>query len=370
MHLHKRKTGGWRVIVQHKGQRRSATAPTRAAAQSAGAELLIEMGATPQRTHGNTIRDLLTEHLRIAKMTEGKRYDYLLIITKLETTAPWILDTALDNVDTFTVDSWYARLEQREGWSAHRIRTFHSLLRSASKKGVVWRWLTTNPCVDATKPAEPKSKIKPPDRAMTRRLLALCDAESDNFATYIRLAAASGARRGELCGLKWGDLNPTTGRLTIQRSIDYVPKIGLVIAEQNTGNKNHLRVIKLDPDTLRFLADHHARAHELADQRGYTIGPDNWIFTHDNINPWNPDNVNHTWTTIRNQIPGANNIRPHDLRHAVATQLIGAGVDPRTVAGRLGHSNPATTMRIYAAFIEERDDNASDIMGNLLYGDT
>ena len=58
--------------------------------------------------------------------------------------------------------------------------------------------------------------------------------------------------------------------------------------------------------------------------------------------------------------------RLHDLRHFTATQLIGAGVDVRTVAGRLGHSDPSVTLRVYSHALEERDRAAADVIGRVL----
>jgi integrase len=68
---------------------------------------------------------------------------------------------------------------------------------------------------------------------------------------------------------------------------------------------------------------------------------------------------------VRNEVK-APTVRLHDLRHFTATQLIGAGVDVRTVAGRLGHSDPSLTLRIYSHALEERDRAAATIMGNVL----
>ena len=58
----------------------------------------------------------------------------------------------------------------------------------------------------------------------------------------------------------------------------------------------------------------------------------------------------------------AHGVRLHDLRHFVATQLLSAGVDVPTVAGRLGHRNAATTLNVYAHFVEQTDRDAADIM--------
>lgn len=56
-------------------------------------------------------------------------------------------------------------------------------------------------------------------------------------------------------------------------------------------------------------------------------------------------------------------MRLHDLRHFVASQLLGAGIDVRTVAGRLGHRNAATTLNVYAHFLEQADRGAADLIG-------
>ena len=62
---------------------------------------------------------------------------------------------------------------------------------------------------------------------------------------------------------------------------------------------------------------------------------------------------------------GIENVRLHDLRHYVATRLLAAGVDVRTVAGRLGHRNLATTLNVYAHFVPEVDQQAADVLGRM-----
>ena len=63
---------------------------------------------------------------------------------------------------------------------------------------------------------------------------------------------------------------------------------------------------------------------------------------------------------------GLPNVRLHDLRHYVATRLLAAGVDFRTVAGRLGHRNAATTLNVYSHFVPEADRAAADVLAGLL----
>jgi integrase len=59
----------------------------------------------------------------------------------------------------------------------------------------------------------------------------------------------------------------------------------------------------------------------------------------------------------------------HDLRHWTATAAIGGGHDLRTVAGRLGHANPAMTMRVYAHVVDGADEAVASTLGQAIDGD-
>ena len=85
----------------------------------------------------------------------------------------------------------------------------------------------------------------------------------------------------------------------------------------------------------------------------------------DGTKPYRPDKATATLRALRAQA-GLPTARLHDLRHFVATQMIGVGHDIRTVAGRLGHANPSTTLNIYSAFLKEKDRAAADGLGRLL----
>jgi len=97
------------------------------------------------------------------------------------------------------------------------------------------------------------------------------------------------------------------------------------------------------------------------------LGPDAFIFSPyvDCSLPFRPDNVTNFFIRVRDDLK-LPNVRLHDLRHFTATQLIGAGVDVRTVAGRLGHTDPSMTLRVYSHALEERDRAAAAVMGRVL----
>ncbi len=102
-----------------------------------------------------------------------------------------------------------------------------------------------NPCGQATKPKVSTAEIEPPPPEWVRSIIAAAEGVNDDLAVCVRLAAATGARRGEAVALKWSDFNG--GRLTIRRSL--VESEGRLIERRTkTGTKGH-RTIAVDADT-------------------------------------------------------------------------------------------------------------------------
>ena len=181
----------------------------------------------------------------------------------------------------------------------------------------------------------------------------------------IALAAVTGCRRGELCGLRWSDLELETGRIWVRRAV----KHGLDHRQLVVGpTKTHAdRSLTLDPLALAVLMAHMERAEEIASQVGTILPPDAYILSvePDSAQPLKPDSLGQAFRRVAERV--GVNMRFHDLRHFSATQLIGAGTDVRTVAGRLGHADPSTTLRVYSHAIADRDTAAAQVLGELLF---
>jgi integrase len=151
--------------------------------------------------------------------------------------------------------------------------------------------------------------------------------------------------------------------MDVSRSVVVVPG-GLA---EKTTKTNRGRVVALDPVGNAILSRHRANTDQWIAEAGDVLPPDAFVFSPviQGTTPFRPDNVTSFFIRVRNEI-SAPTVRLHDLRHFTATQLIGAGVDVRTVAGRLGHSDPSVTLRVYSHALEERDRAAAEIMGNIL----
>jgi integrase len=153
------------------------------------------------------------------------------------------------------------------------------------------------------------------------------------LAPLLMLAALTGMRRGELCALRWTDVDLERGELDVSRSVVVVPG-GLAVKTTKT---DKFRIVALDTVGVALLTGHRAKVEEWARQAEATVITDAYVFSHavDCSKPFRPDNVTGFFTRVRDSL-GLHEVRLHDLRHFTATQLIGAGVDVRTVAGRLG----------------------------------
>ena len=266
------------------------------------------------------------------------------------------------------IDKLYRELRKRGGHNGKplapgTVKRTHVILHRALEQAVRWGWITTNPAHNAQVPRTPSAAIRPPTPKQLIQLFELAGDYHPDFATFIFLAAMTGARRSELLALRWSDIDYNAGRVTFARGVVFGAH-GLV--EKDT--KTHaVRRVALDPRTAEVLAAHRERVDERAAQFGTVIASDAFVFSHrpDGSEPWRPDSTTRAFRLLLAKA-GLHGVRLHDLRHYVATQLLAAGVDVRTVAGRLGHRNASTTLNVYSHFLEQADEQAAHVLAMLL----
>ena len=113
------------------------------------------------------------------------------------------------------LDRFYRQLlevgRSRGPYAPATIRRVHGIIRRALTQGVRWGWITHNPAIDASPPRVPLKELKPPDPDQVVRVFHLAQESDPELATFIMLAASSGARRGELLALRWSDIDLDRG---------------------------------------------------------------------------------------------------------------------------------------------------------------
>ena len=276
--------------------------------------------------------------------------------------APHLGKLPLGRLTAKHLDNLYG-IMKADGLSPKTIRNHHAMISSALHQAVRWGWVRQNIAELAKPPKISQQRVEAPSVEVVRAVIETAEKRDPRLAPLLMLAALTGMRRGELCALRWSDVDLGLGQIEVSRSLVVVPG-GL--AEKSTKTDRSRRV-SLDPVGVALLTRHRANTTGWAMEAGAVPPNDAFVFSPfvESTTPFRPDNVTNFFIRVRDAV-GAPRVRLHDLRHFTATQLIGAGVDVRTVAGRLGHSDPSVTLRVYSHFIEERDVAAAAIMGEVL----
>ena len=280
---------------------------------------------------------------------------------------PALGDVPINKLTAAALDRFYRKLMASGGrnggpLAAATVRRVHGVLRRALAQGVRWDWLGVNPASSASPPRVPIPEINPPTPAQLARLLASIDADDPEFAMFVRLSAITGARRSEMLALRWPDVDLAARVIEISRGLVVGPN-GLVEKDTKT---HQSRRVAIDAGTVEALVAYRTAADERATFCGVQLAVDGFVFTGevDGSTPWYPDSVSRRFRVACRRL-GLDGVRLHDLRHYVATRLISSGVDIRTVSGRLGHRNAATTLNVYAKFVPEADHDAAELLAGL-----
>ncbi len=262
-------------------------------------------------------------------------------------------------------------LFQRSGLEKMRlsdrsILAHHRLISAILNDAVEWQMITDNPLKRVKAPRARKSDITYLNNEQAIELICKLDDCDIQHRTMILMLLFLGFRRSELCGLKWRDIDYFNNLITVRRSIQYLPEKGLF--EKTPKNDTSCRAISFSTDItdllkeyLKFQAKQKVDAGDLWQNTDY-------VFTTWNGSPINPDSLT-SWFAKFIEKSGLPRITIHGLRHTNATLMIGSGVDIRTVANRLGHSQASTTTNIYAHAINSVDRQAAERLHTILRRD-
>lgn len=323
------------------------------------AKLLVEVDERQVGGGSGSVADLLTRWQERASGDWSPRTAEVYATSIRLHVLPHVGHVQVERLAVHDLDGLYAQLT-RQGLAPATVRKVHTILRSALGQAVRWGWVSRNPAVDASPPKVKSKTLRPPTLDELRTLLARADNGRDpDLGCWLRVAADTGARRGEVCALRWSDVNLETGEVTISRALVHA---GSLVVEKGT-KTDKPRKVAISTATVAALVSHRARWAERSLASG-TAMPE-WVFaSRVKQGPLRPESITQHFVRLRT---GLEHVRLHDLRHYVATTLLGAGVDQRTVMGRLGHASLASLTR-YSHFLEAKDREAADTLGDLLAG--
>jgi len=169
---------------------------------------------------------------------------------------------------------------------------------------------------------------------------------------FLELDAATGARRGELLGLQWTDVE--RNRLMIGRSLS---QVGQQVFLKEPKNKK-FRVVTIPATALKKLQAHREKQEEYRAHFGESYQGD-YIFCNPDGSPLKPDTVSACVSLLFRSLKLPKGASLHTLRHTHGSHLLAAGVPLTDVSKRLGHVNPHVTATVYAHALPGRDDLAA-----------
>lgn len=270
----------------------------------------------------------------------------------------------LDKLRAQQLDELYRRW-LADSMTPATIKSYHAVLSAALGQAVRWGLVGQSIARLATLPTVEPRRMTVPAVDKVRLLVKEAEDKDPLLSAAIMLGALTGCRRGELMGLRWSDVDRDRMLLDIARSVKR-EEVGRTLRVGPT--KTHqARRISLDPVMLGVIDTHLRRAQAWAAAAKVALDADGFILTEDptGLTPLVPDTVTHRFSRLATRL-GPPSVRFHDLRHSVASTLLGAGYDLAVVADRLGHRDPGITLRVYAPAPEQRDRQAAITLGALL----
>jgi integrase len=253
-----------------------------------------------------------------------------------------------------------------EGLSARTVRYLHTIIHGVLAQAVRDGILLRNPADAATPPTA--REAKPPEMAcwnagQLATFLAWARENSQSYPLW-HVLAHTGMRRGEALALRWRDIDPDAGTLSIRRSAGMVRNAGesAAVVEGDT-KSGKPRVIDLDAATVAVLRAHRKERGSMALQ---LARDDVLVFGDIEGQHRNPEHTSRQFIRDLARCQAVPSIRLHDLRHSHATILLTAREPVHVVSQRLGHASPVVTMTVYAHVLPGSQREAANLFARLI----
>jgi integrase len=316
----------------------------------------------------HTVNELLASHIdhlehrsREARTIEGYRS------IAAQVAKDSIGRQQVSKVSVKAVDDFYLRLKRR-GLSPGSIQRYHSLLRAAFRQAMAWDWVTRNPVQLATSPAaQLVGRRIPPSEVVAAIIAEGLNSRNPINGVALRLLAATGARRGEVCGLRWRDMDLDRRVILIRAAIAQLADGSLVEKEPKSHQQ---REVAIDFETVEMLRRHRTDQAATIEALGATATPASYVLADlaldaSGARPMAPNRLTQAFSRIRERVPGAEELRLHDLRHWFASTQLDAGEPLPAVAARIG-DHVETLAKVYAHKGSRGDAGAAETIGGLL----
>lgn len=309
-----------------------------------------------------TMGELLNEWLKNSKeLWSPKTYNanvrWCSVINKV------IGHIKLQDLNVKILEEFYAEIRQNTTYSDRTKQVFYTVINTALKKAVLWRYITINPNSFIEKPKIRKKEIQCYSPNDVKKLLDILQNEPLKYKALIYLALDSGARRGEIVGLTWEDIDFDRKTLRINKSVQYTKELG--IFEKSTKTQTSDRTIFISDITISVLKQFRVEQLEKQMKLANKWGHSKRIFTTNIGEDMHPDTPSKILEKLIRKYE-LKRISFHGLRHTSISLQISSGIQAQIISKRAGHSSITTTHSIYSHFFENEFQDVANKMNNIL----
>lgn len=318
--------------------------------------------ATGRVTVGAFLSRWLDATRATLRPTTRKRYEELLRLHVL----PALGRTRLDALRPDALQRLYAA-KLDAGLAPRTVHHIHRVLHTALNQAVRWHYAPANVAAAVDPPTVPRQELSPPTPPELARLLHSGKAAGDRLTPLWAVAVYTGCRHGELLGLRWDDIDLERRTLAVRRTLvgakRGVPQFG----EPKTSRSR--RTVALPLDAVATLLVQQAMQDRERRRHGDRYADYGLVFASRLGTPLLVRNVIRSFKAALTRAGLPTRYRVHDLRHAMATVMMAAGVHPKVASARLGHSTVGITLDLYTHSVEGLDADAAERIQRALGGD-
>ena len=369
----------WRVVVQggrdpvtRKRFQLSGSAATerQAVALERDLRLRVERGASGRLTLRQLVDEWWAAGPRLAATTAA---NYQSNLTRH--ILPLLGDRNIEELRPRLVAGFLRQLEGT-GLGAATVRKVRTVLSAVMSFAVAMEYVESNHIMKVPPPELPPSDRVAPTLDETARVLLAAEEHDPAFLTYLWVAAEEGGRRGETLALRWGGVDFEASTVTIDSVISIGRDGPQARPRTKTKKPRTIAVSALTLQHIERLKTATEAALSSAAETEVILSPAAYVFSGGSGSrrhpldgkPWRPDSTTRRFRRLKDHAGVRPEIDLHGLRHTMITELLRAGVDPRTVMGRAGHTSEAMTMTVYAKVRPAVDAAAAELWGAMLQG--
>jgi integrase len=245
------------------------------------------------------------------------------------------------------------------------VRKYVAVLRVALGHAVKWGLLVRNVCDLVEKPRVQRREMRVWDQEQIRLFLAEAKRSSPYYYAFFLTAISTGMRAGELLGLRWSSIDFILGTARVERTFY---RLGGRQLFQEPKTEMGRRVVDLPTTVVDLLRRLKSDQDQLRREFVSTYTDLDLVFCQPDGKPLHLHNIVRRDFRRVTKKAGLPRIRFHDLRHSHATDLLAHGEHPKVVQERLGHQDPAFTLRVYSHVLPGMQAQAVARLQERLFG--